>query len=167
MRYLIEEEKPEPMVRCESLPDETTCELNVWATLLHCSPQEITDAIGVCPNYLTPDGTAGWREYKAKLHDFVLGRGYNAIVTYAEADANPKGVVFGEKVNRRGRCYKATIRWKNCELEGKTHHTVAVDENGKVFDPAPDPRARHESLEEYETRISTINLIYEVFKVPE
>ena len=166
MRYLIEEEKPEQMVRYESLPGETSCEPYVWATLLRCTPQDIDNAIGVCPNYLTPEGLAVWREYQRKLNQFVVERGYNAIATYIEADASTTGKEDGEKKAHRGRCYKASIRWKNCSLEGKTHHTIAVDENGKVFDPAPDPRARHESLEEYESPISTVRSIVEVFKVP-
>src|SRR6267154_6176674 len=165
MRYLIEEEKPEPMVRYESLPGETTCEPYVWATLLHCTPQDITNAIGVCPNYLSTEGMEVWREYEMKLSQFVVDRGYDAIHTYIEADATTTGRVSGEKEAHRGRCYKVTIRWKNCSLEGKTHHTIVVDENGRVFDPAPDPRARHESLEEYESAISTIRVIAEVFKV--
>jgi hypothetical protein len=95
----------------------------------------------------------------------VIDRGYNGVITYAEADATSTGKVRGEKKTHRGRCYKVTIRWKNCSLEGKAHHTIAVDENGKVFDPAPDPGARHESVEEYESSISTIHSIFEVFKV--
>src|ERR1700686_1072675 len=119
MRYLIEEEKPEPMVRYESLPGETTCEQYVWATILRCTPQDIINAIGVCPNYLTPEGMAAWPEYQTKLNQFLAEQGYNAIHTYAEADATTTKKVFGERKAQRGRCYKVTIRWKNCSLEGK------------------------------------------------
>jgi len=109
---------------------------------------------------------AAWREYEMKLNLFVVERGYNAINTYIEADATTTKRVQGVKETLRGRCYKVMIRWKSCPLEGKMHHTIVVDENGKVFDPAPDPRVRHEFLEEYESPISTIRAITEVFKVP-
>jgi hypothetical protein len=124
----------DPLVRYESLPGETTCEQYVWATILRCTPQDIINAIGVCPNYLTPEGMAAWPEYQTKLNQFLAKQGYNAIHTYAEADATTTK--------------KVTIRWKNCSLEGKAHHTIVVSESGRIFDPAPDTGVRHESLEE-------------------
>ena len=94
----------------------------------------------------------------------MLERGYAATYTFIEDQDNQK--TFGKKTIQRGRCYKVTIRWKNCALEGKVHHTIVVTESGRIIDPSPDPRARHESLEEYDSSISAIHAIAEVFKVP-